>query len=622
MSVSRLGTISLLVTAMGSSCFSQVLNRNLVVNGDAEQGSAAQNATDAQVASIPGWTTSGGFSVGSYGGGSFLVAGDYGPVNRGTKFFYGGPGEARASAVQTIDVSGGVTDLDAGRVKYSLAGYLGLIGGSYDAIAQINLKAEFQDAAGVTLFTAIAAGPSTDEVNIPAGLLLRTVSGFLPANVRKVKVTIDLATGQSGGNNYAADNISLTLSTDSVFGVNLLVNGNGETAAPVGPGPVAGWNSDTEFAVGAYDDYKMPAKTDPGPTDRGNSFFQCPTSHSECHGFQRIDFSTSTKLVDAGRVSYSVSGWFGDAASYPDTAEADVTFYDAAGKAMAGGSSVGPVTQADRGNERGLWQRSATGTVPSEARSVEVNLAFHKLGPVTDNLDAYADSLTFQLDAIQITTVVNAATSQPGAAVAGEFISIYGSGLGPVAGVLARGTEKGLSGVRVTFNGIEAYLQYVSATQVNAVAPYGVGSKADVIVQYGGKTSDAFPVATTDASPGIFTQQYGGGPAWVVNDAATFNSSTNPVARGGYITFWATGQGLVDPAGLDGEIVVTPKTLRLPVKVIVGGVELQNVWAGLIYTGEIQVQGQVASGTPTGDVELLVTIGTATSRRGVTVSVK
>jgi uncharacterized protein (TIGR03437 family) len=36
------------------------------------------------------------------------------------------------------------------------------------------------------------------------------------------------------------------------------------------------------------------------------------------------------------------------------------------------------------------------------------------------------------------------------------------------------GSQKGLGETRVTFKGIEAFLTFTSATQVNALVPYGV----------------------------------------------------------------------------------------------------------------------------------------------------
>ena len=72
----RLWIFSVLAAVLVLPSHSQILNQNLVQNPGAESGPAAQNFTDAQVTSIPGWQTMGGFSVGVYGGGDFLSSED------------------------------------------------------------------------------------------------------------------------------------------------------------------------------------------------------------------------------------------------------------------------------------------------------------------------------------------------------------------------------------------------------------------------------------------------------------------------------------------------------------------------------------------------------------------
>ena len=253
--------------------------------------------------------------------------------------------------------------------------------------------------------------------------------------------------------------------------------------------------------------------------------------------------------MDAGKVVYTLEGWFGGDASYQDNADATVTFLDASGAALGSVTRVGPVTNADRSGQRGLLLRSTSATVPAGARSAQINLYFHKLGPVTDNLDAFADDMVFQLDSIQVTGVANAASSMTGAVAPGEFVSIYGSSLGPAKYAVAVGSQKGLAHAKVTFNGIEAFLTLTSATQINALVPYGVGSKADMVVQYNGLTSDVFPLATTDAAPGIFTQAYGPGQIWATNPDYTFNGASNPVARGGYVSILGHRARFGEPRG-------------------------------------------------------------------------
>jgi uncharacterized protein (TIGR03437 family) len=141
-------------------------------------------------------------------------------------------------------------------------------------------------------------------------------------------------------------------------------------------------------------------------------------------------------------------------------------------------------------------------------------------------------------------------------------------------------------------------------------------------VQYNGLTSDAFPLAVTESAPGIFTQQYGPGQIWATHSDLKFNSAGNPVARGDWISLWATGQGLVTPSGVDGEAVATPKNIQLPLKVSIGGIDAQVLGAVLIYTGEIQANVMIPNTAQTGNVPLVLTIGTASSRKDATIAIK
>ncbi len=50
--------------AFWSSVQAQTLNKNLLTNPGAEDGGAVTHHSDPTVAGIPGWTTTGGFSVG------------------------------------------------------------------------------------------------------------------------------------------------------------------------------------------------------------------------------------------------------------------------------------------------------------------------------------------------------------------------------------------------------------------------------------------------------------------------------------------------------------------------------------------------------------------------------
>ena len=141
-------------------------------------------------------------------------------------------------------------------LKFYASSFLGLLGGSNAELQNTFLKIEFQDASGAKLLETVLHGPQVEEVNLAEGLLLRTSTGFLPPNVRRAKVTLDLH------NSYAADNVSLTLTTDPLFGVNLLENGDAETAPKSNYDPdsdlylpVTGWNARSSFAQWAWGGY-------------------------------------------------------------------------------------------------------------------------------------------------------------------------------------------------------------------------------------------------------------------------------------------------------------------------------------------------------------------------------
>ena len=152
--------------------------------------------------------------------------------------------------------------------------------------------------------------------------------------------------------------------------------------------------------------------------------------------------------------------------------------------------------------------------------------------------------------------------------------------------------------------GTAAYLTYAQDGQINALAPFGAGGAQTTIqVEVNGVMSNSVIVPIVGASPGIFTQAYGPGQAWMVNQDSTFNSSSNPAARGTYVAFWITGQGYVNAPPPDGIQPTGPPfpTPVLPVSVSLGGVPLPAanvVFDGLVYSGEVQINVLIPATLP------------------------
>jgi uncharacterized protein (TIGR03437 family) len=225
--------------------------------------------------------------------------------------------------------------------------------------------------------------------------------------------------------------------------------------------------------------------------------------------------------------------------------------------------------------------------------------------------------------------IVNAATSQSGGVAPNEFISLKGTGLGPATGVVSSMTTQ-LAGTSVSIGGTPAYLVYAQDGQINALVPFNVsGSQSATIqVQYDGVAGNSVTVPVVSSSPGIFTQQYGPGQVWMVNQDGTFNSSANPASRNSYVTFWITGQGAVSTPLADGTQPSGPlyPTPVLPVAVSIGGVAVPTsniVFDGLVYSGEMQINLLVPANAATGSaLPLIVTIGAASSRSDTTIAIQ
>jgi uncharacterized protein (TIGR03437 family) len=139
-----------------------------------------------------------------------------------------------------------------------------------------------------------------------------------------------------------------------------------------------------------------------------------------------------------------------------------------------------------------------------------------------------------------------------------------------------------------------------------------------------------------DTRPGIFTRDGSGrGQAEVRNEDGSLNSSDNPAARGSVIVFHATGEGVLEPSWVDGQIVgdVPPKP-RLPVGVYLwddhssedNGVQAEVLSAREIpgsIPGVLEVRARVPEEAPVGAaITLSIQIGLGFLERGVTVALR
>ncbi len=228
-----------------------------------------------------------------------------------------------------------------------------------------------------------------------------------------------------------------------------------------------------------------------------------------------------------------------------------------------------------------------------------------------------------------IAGVINAASGAIGTVAPGMAISIFGTALGPQTGVgFAAPPEGGtvattLAGTEVLFDGAPAPVLFTLNGQVNALAPFELANKPNTVLQVvsNGVTSVGMTLPVVPAEPGLFTANgTGKGQGSILNQDYSINSASNPAAQGSAIMLFGTGGGLTDPPSTDGALNPMPPPfgkLTLGVTATVGGQPATVLYAGPapgLVSGIIQINVTLPSGTPSGNVPVVVQVGTASSQ--------
>jgi uncharacterized protein (TIGR03437 family) len=127
--------------------------------------------------------------------------------------------------------------------------------------------------------------------------------------------------------------------------------------------------------------------------------------------------------------------------------------------------------------------------------------------------------------------------------------------------------------------------------------------------------------------PGLFTADASGkGQGAFSNADGRLNSAQNPAAKGSIVTFYATGEGLTSPPGVDGKIAVPPYTVPvLPVTVNIDGIPAEIAYKGGApgeVAGVMQINVRIPAAAHSGNVPVVLIVGNAKSQDLVTVAVQ
>jgi uncharacterized protein (TIGR03437 family) len=176
-----------------------------------------------------------------------------------------------------------------------------------------------------------------------------------------------------------------------------------------------------------------------------------------------------------------------------------------------------------------------------------------------------------------------------------------------------------LSGVGVTVNGKNAYIYYISPTQVNVLTPVD-STQGSVQVQLtnNGAVSAPFAMQLQSYAPGFF--EFNGGPyaaathsnGSLAGPASLFPGASTPVTPGEILTLYAGGFGQTSPPLTSGSVTQTGTLPALP-QIKIGGIAATVQFAGVVSPGLYQLNVYVPASAPAGDNTVVATYDGASS---------
>ena len=345
--------------------------------------------------------------------------------------------------------------------------------------------------------------------------------------------------------------------------------------------------------------------------------------------------SQSLGTVDCGSVTAGIS-YFEAARCKIDTTIISVgPLLNTAARQVAPGSAI-TITGADFASQCNGCNVTATPAGSTSAQvlsvsswsgtSITAQLPSSLFGMVTIGVNSTtgSDSINVMIASPTpaITGVENAGSFVTGVAPA-TWIAIFGTGLAQstytwqasdfVNGALP--TE--LQGVSVTIDGKPAYVEYISPTQINVLAPDDTTTgSVQVVVTSNSQASNSFTATEAQFAPSFFVSGTSGIVAAEHADYSVISAS-NPAAPGETILLFGTGFGPTSPDSPTGQSVTAAAELANSVAVTIGGVSVTPAFAGLVESGLYQFNVTVPTGLAAGNTPVTAAINGVSTQSGV-----
>jgi uncharacterized protein (TIGR03437 family) len=185
-----------------------------------------------------------------------------------------------------------------------------------------------------------------------------------------------------------------------------------------------------------------------------------------------------------------------------------------------------------------------------------------------------------------------------------------------------------LDGVSVTVNGKNAFVYYISPTQVNILTPPdAISGPVQVVLTNNGAVSGAYVVQAQATSPSFFV--FNGGPYVAATHAdgsllgptSLYPGSTTPAKPGETIVLYANGFGPTTNPVVSGSITQSGSLSPMPV-IKISGITATVTFAGLVSPAEFQFNAVVPASIADGDQPITASYGGLSTQTGSLITVQ
>jgi uncharacterized protein (TIGR03437 family) len=219
----------------------------------------------------------------------------------------------------------------------------------------------------------------------------------------------------------------------------------------------------------------------------------------------------------------------------------------------------------------------------------------------------------------------------------GEWISIFGTNLASSTATWNGAFSTSLGGVSVTINGKPGYPIYVSATQINLLAPNddATGVVPVVVTTAAGNAGSTVTLATFGPSFSRFDTKHvagiilrpdgsgtqGGGTYDILGPTGNALGYPTVAAKpGDIVEIFGVGFGPTSPATTSGQAFSGAAPAANPVNLLINGIKVTATFTGLSSAGLFQINLTIPPGLGTGDLSLAAGIGDVQTPAGAVIS--